>query len=381
MKITILKDKLKEGINIIERIPAKSTTLPILNNILIKTEKNFLNLSATNLEIGIKWWSLVKVEKEGEILVPVRIFSNFINLLPNKPVTLEVKNLTLSIECDNYKTQIKGFSPEEFPLIPKIEGGESLGIDSSVFSQGLSQVVDIASLSVTRPEISGIYFSFQKNLIKIAATDSFRLGEKKLFINSQLNKEYSLILPQGAAKEIIGIFSEKNLIQSNSPKDLKIYFSPNQILFEKSLQETPHPHIQIISRLIEGEFPNYQEIIPKKCETQAVFQKNEFLNQIKSAALFSGKVSEVKLKVRPKENKIEVTSQSPDLGEYYSFLPGKVKGKEVSASFNHRFLIEGLLNIQGQEALFELNNEEGPSILKSAEDENYIYVVMPVKTT
>jgi len=381
MKITILKEKLKEGINIIERVPAKSTTLPILNNILIKTEKNFLNLSATNLEIGIKWWSLVKTEKEGEILVPVRIFSNFINLLPNKPVTLEVKNLVLNIECDNYKTQIKGFNPEEFPLIPKIEGGEVFNIDSSVFSQSLSQVVDIASLSVTRPEISGIYFSFQKNLIKIAATDSFRLGEKKMFVNSQLNKEYSLILPQGAAKEIIGIFSEKNLIQSGSAKDLKIYFSPNQVLFEKSLQETPHPHVQIISRLIEGEFPNYQEIIPKKCETKVVFQKNEFLNQIKSAALFSGKVSEVKVKVKPKENKIEVTSQSPDLGEYYSFLTGEVKGKEVSASFNYRFLIEGLMNIQGQEAVFELNNEEGPSILKSTEDENYIYVVMPVKTT
>ncbi len=160
MKLTILQGKLKEGINIVERISTKSLNQPVLNNILIKTEKNFLCLTATNLEIGIQWWALAKIEKEGEILIPARFFSNFINSLPNKPIVLELKDLTLNIECENYKTQIKGFTPEDFPIIPKPNKEDAVDVDGFVFSQNLSQIVDIASLSTTRPEISGVYFLF-----------------------------------------------------------------------------------------------------------------------------------------------------------------------------------------------------------------------------
>ncbi len=381
MKLTILQGKLKEGINIVERISTKSLNQPVLNNILIKTEKNFLCLTATNLEIGIQWWALAKIEKEGEILIPARFFSNFINSLPNKPIVLELKDLTLNIECENYKTQIKGFTPEDFPIIPKPNKEDAVDVDGFVFSQNLSQIVDIASLSTTRPEISGVYFLFQKDQIKMVATDSFRLGEKKIFLKTPLSKEYSLILPQNTAKEIVNIFGEKASSQSVSQKQIKIYFSPSQILFETILSETPHPHIQITSQLIEGEFPNYQEIIPKKYETRAVFQKNELLNQIKTASLFSGKINEVKLNINQKENKIEVLSKSPDLGDYYSFLLGKITGKGLSVSFNHRFLIEGLLNIQSQEAVLELTSEEGPAVLKPIDDSSYLYVMMPIKTS
>ncbi len=186
MKTTILKDKLKEGINIVERISAKSLNLPILNNILITVEKNFLDLAVTDLEIGIKWWALVKTEEEGKIAVPSRILSSFINLLPNKLVNLEVKDLILKIGCENHQTSIKSFNPEDFPIIPKILSEEKVFIDSKSFCQSLNKVVDIASYSTTKPEISGVYFLFQKNLITMVATDSFRLGEKKLYLNSPI---------------------------------------------------------------------------------------------------------------------------------------------------------------------------------------------------
>ncbi|MBM3258070.1 MAG: hypothetical protein FJZ05_02575, partial [Candidatus Nealsonbacteria bacterium] len=211
MKITILKDKLKEGISIVEKISAKSTSLPILNNILISAEKNFLNLSATDLEISIKWWALVKTEKEGNVAIPSKILSSFVSFLPNKSVGIELKGFDLKVDCENYQTILKGVDPEDFPIIPKVSSEEKVEIPIKKFCQSLASVVDIASLSSAKPEISGVYFLFQKNMIIMAATDSFRLGEKKIYLDSSNNasKEYSFILPQKAAKEIINIFNEK----------------------------------------------------------------------------------------------------------------------------------------------------------------------------
>jgi len=375
MKISILQEKLKEGLNIIERISSKSLTLPILNNILISGEKNFLNLAATDLEIGINWWALTKIEKQGKITIPSRLFFNFINLLPNKKINLENKNNNLLIECEDYKTQIKGLSAEEFPIIPKVDQGESISIEVPSFCQGLNQIADIAVPSTTRPEISGLYFSFQKNLITIAATDSFRLGEKKIFFKeAPLKGEYNLIIPQKTAKELVNIFSEKQ-------GEIKMYFSPNQVMFEYLMEETPHPQIQVVSRLIEGEYPNYQEIIPKKYTTQLILNKNEFLNQVKTASLFSGKVNEIKIKTDPGDKKVNISSQSPDIGDYQSSISVKIKGEPVEVSFNHRFLLDGLSSIRSSEIVFELSGDSGPGVLKPVGDDTYLYVVMPIKTT
>lgn len=373
MKITILKEKLKEGINIVERITQKSLTLPILNNISIKGEKNFLSLTTTNLEIGLRWWSLVKIEEEGEIVIPAHLFSTLIGFLPDGPLELKTDNLFLDIKTGKYKSQIKGFNPEEFPLLPQINQEEKITLDSQIFCQALSQVFDIASPSLTRPEISGIFFYFQKEQIKIVATDSFRLGEKKIFSNLPLTKEYSFILPQLTAREIINVFGEKK-------GELRIYFSPNQVLFESILSETEHPQIHLISRLIEGDFPDYQAIIPKKYETQIIVSKNEFLNQIKSASLFSGKINEVKLNISSQKGGIEIFNQNSEIGEYKSFLSGKIKGRSLFISFNYRFLIDGLLKIKNPEVIFEITNEEGPAVLKPVGQEDYLYVIMPIKT-
>jgi DNA polymerase-3 subunit beta len=378
MKITILKEKLREGINVVERISQKTLTLPILQNTLFQAEKNFLKLTTTNLESGITWWNLVKLEKEGQICIPTKFFSGLISSLPNKPINLETKDLTLSLECENYKTKIKGFNSEEFPIIPSIQEGGVLNVNCLSFCQALNQVLDIPSSSLARPEISGIFLSFQSDLIKIVATDSFRLAERKIFLKNNLSKEYSLILPQTTSREIVSIFGDKE-------GELKIYFSPNQIWLEYMMTEISHPQLQFTSRLIEGEYPNYQEIIPKKFETHLTLSKEEFLNQIKTASLFSGKISEVKLKIDPKKGVVEIFSQSPDLGEYNSFLKGKIEGKDVSISFNHRFLIDGISEIKTRELLLEITNEEGPAILKPVQPsaeyplEDYLYIIMPIK--
>jgi DNA polymerase-3 subunit beta len=381
MKITILKDKLKEGIGIIEKISAKSISLPILNNVLFTTEKNFLNLAATDLEMGIKWWTLAKTEKEGQVAVPSKILSSLVNFLPNKSVNLQSKGFDLEIECDNRKTVIKGVNPEDFPIIPKVADEEKIEVPARSFCKGLASVVDIASFSSTKPEISGVYFLFQKNMIIMAATDSFRLGERKIYLDSPSgpDKEYSLILPQKAAREIINIFGEKE-------DSLTICFSPNQILFETTSSETRHANIQLTSRLVEGDYPNYQEIIPKKHETSINLPLDDFINQIKLASLFSGKINEIKLKIDAAKDQVNFLSQNAEVGEYQSFLAGKVEGKPCEISFNHRFLLEGLLNINLQqqkkpEVVLELSGPEKPAVLRMKGEENYLYLVMPIKNS
>jgi len=374
MIIKILQNKLKEGLNIIERITIKSLTLPILNNILIKTEKNFLSLSSTNLEIGIKWWNLAKIEKEGAIVIPSKILSDFIGFLEGGPIKLEVKDQTLTIETEKYNTKIKGLSPEEFPIIPQVSPDEPINLERRLFCDGLKQIVQIPILSSARPEISGVYLAFQKNLVKMVATDSFRLGEKKIFLKKPLpiQKEYSCILPQRTAKEIINIFGEKE-------GECKMFLSPNQILFESQMVETPHPEIQIVSKLIEGEYPDYQTILPQKFATEIVLNKNEFLNHLRAASIFASKINEIKLKTDGKRGLVEISSQNPDLGEYRSTIFAKIKGKEIGVSFNFRFLIDGLLSIPSPEVSFELNSEEEATILRGVDDQSYLYLAMPIK--
>lgn len=377
MKLTILQEKLKHGLQKVKRTSEKSLTLPILNTTLLRAEKNFLQLQGTDLEIGVKWWALAKVEKEGQLAVPIAPFLSLISFLPNKPTTIEKRENNLFVECANFKTSIKGFSDEEFPIIPAMpEKTPFLEISASSFCAGLEQVIDIAAPSQTRPEISGIFLAVQKNVLKIAATDSFRLGEKSIFLpeGQRAIQEFSLIIPQKSAREIINVFSE----EKNS---LRVYFSQNQIMAEAQIQETFHPEIQISSRLIEGDYPAYQEIIPQKYNTQIVLSKNEFLNHLKAAAVFGGKINEIKLKIDAKKKGVEFLSHNSNIGEHRSFLPGEIRGESLEFSFNHRFLTAGLANIKDPEVVFELQKEEGPALLRPRNDASFLYVVMPIKAS
>lgn len=373
MKVEVLKENLKTNLNIIERIVGKNLSLPILNNVFLGTDNNFLSLISTDLEIAIKLWFLVKIVKPGNAVVPAKFLSSFISLLPNEKITMEVRQQNLYIECGSIKTQIQGYNPEEFPLVPEFKDVEYLEVDSRKIYQGLVQIIDIASVSQSRPEISGIYFSFSKNAIKIVATDSFRLGEKNVLLDGAVKKEHSFILPQKSAREIMNILENKEGL-------VKIYFLPTQVLFELPMREVAHPQVQITSRLIDGEYPNYQDIIPTKFKTHINIKRDEFLNQIKTASLFSGKVHEVKISVNKEKQEIEVFAKSQDVGENTSTLPAKIEGESLSVSFNYKYIIDGLLNIKSSEVMFDISKEEGPCILKPVGDSSYMYVVMPIKS-
>jgi len=379
MKLTVLQNKLKDGLSIVEKISAKSPTLPILSNVLLKTEKNFLELSATDLEIGIRFWILSKTEKEGGIAIPAQILSSYIGMLSPSPIKIETKQENLLFESDNIKTQVKGNNPEDFPIVPQVKDGEVISLSAKSTCQGLSQLVGICSPSTIRPEISGVFLSIQKNLLKIAATDSFRLGEKQIILKKPLSisKEYSLILPQKAVNHLISIFGQE--------EEFKVFLSPNLLMFESQIEEVEHPKIQFVSKLIEGEFPKYEEIIPKSYKTEAEIQKGEFLKQLRTAGIFAGRINEVKIGFDEKAQQIRIFCQNPELGEHSSILSAKIKGKDSEVSFNYKFLLDGLANIEASEVLFALSKEkegeEGPAILKPIGDESYLYVVMPFQAS
>lgn len=373
MKLKINKLNLKEGVNIAERISSKSMSLPILKNILIESVDNKIKISATDLEVGVEWLVSSKTEEKGSVVVPASILSNFISFLPEKVIEITSSKNNLKLVCDDYNTEIKGFSSEDFPIIPNISEKNIIQVNSSSFCRSLSQLVDIPSFSTTRPEISGIFIKIDKNKIKIAATDSYRLGEKIIDIKNNISgSDFSFILPQKTAKEIIHIFSEKE-------GDIKIISGNNQALFELITTQVSEPKIKLISRQIEGEYPNYEEIIPKKNQTEAIINRGELINQIKAASLFSGKVGEVILKINPDKKNIEIISENPETGNHSSFVSVKLKGKKETISFNYKYLIEGLSNIKSNEVSFEINNNTDPGVFRPVGDSSFLYIVMPIK--
>lgn len=373
MKVEILKENLRSGLGVVEKNIGKNLSLPVLNNVLVRTEESFIHLTSTNLETTIQFWVLAKIIKRGTLLLPARFLGQVVASLPNDKITMEAAGNNIKIECKNIITQIQGFDAEEFPIIPEFKQEGSLQIASRKLFEGLSQVAEMAAPSQTRPEISGIYFSFNKNNITMAATDSFRLSEKHIISENPLEKEYAFILPQNAAREVMAILQDKDA-------PVTIQFSQNQVSFELPMLETKHPHVTIVSRLIEGEYPQYQEIIPQKFKTNVVVQKDEFLNQIKAASLFSGKVNEVKISINPEKKEVEISAKNPDGGTYDSHMPCQIKGEALQVSFNYKFLVDGLNNIKSSEITFDISKEEGPCLLRPVGDASYLYVVMPIKS-
>ncbi len=372
MNITVLQNKLKEGLGVVGRISSKSTNLPVLKNILLKAEDNFLNLSSTDLEIGIRWWSLVKITKKGGITVPFSSFSNFINLLPDKKINLSSKGDSVTIDCEDYETQINGINEKEFPIFPQIKERGRVSIKSDILCEGFSQIIDVPSLSRVKPEISGVFVSLGKKEVKLVATDSYRLAERKILFKKENKKDFSFIIPQKTAREFINIFKEVS-------KDVDIVFGDNQILFKVNMDEFDHPYIELTSKIIEGNYPDYESIIPDDFKTQIILKKEELLNKIKAASVFTGKVNEVNLSIDCEKGEMEIKSSNSDLGTYKSKIEGRAEGEKVDISFNYRFLLDGLNNIKSSEVILETNGSSDPGALKPVGKNDFLYVVMPIK--
>lgn len=376
MNFSSLQENLKHGLFIVGHIAGKNINLPILNNIMIKVKKDGVRLISTNLEIGITHNIRGKIEKEGEYTVDSKLITDYIGLLPNQKVNISKKETNILINCNNYKTKIKGQPTEDFPLIPVINKDRAYSIKINEFKKALSQVVFAVSTNESRVELSGVCFSFNNKKLVLAATDSYRLAEKEISIKALEDKnDLKIIIPVKTLQELIRILSvlNENGDVNSDGEEIKFYISDNQILF--IIKST-----EIISRLIEGQYPDYKQIIPKTSKTTVIVNRLELIRAVKASSLFSKSgINDINLDFPASKNQVVISSASGHTGESHIILEASVKGEDNGIIVNYSYLLDGLNNIENENVKIEIVDNNTPCILRSEKDKDYLYIIMPIK--
>ncbi len=360
--------------NIVGHITSKNINLPILNNILIKTEGGNIEFVSTNLEIGVVHQVRGKIESEGQFTVDSKLITEYVNLLSSgEKVKIEEKDGELRVESGNYKTKIKGESAKEFPLIPTIPKNNPYICKIEELKKALNGVVFAVSTSENRMELTGVLFSFNKKQLSLAATDSYRLAERELgFIGEELNSEVKIIVPAKTVQELLRVLNSfDGLGETENAQEVKIYLSENQILFTVD-------SVDLISRLINGHYPDYKQIIPVKTQTDTLIERTELIRAVKAAALFS-KTGINDITLRFFKSKIIVSSFSGASGESEVELEAETKGIDNEITINYRYLLDGLNNIEGERVKIGVINSTTPCLLKSEKENGYLYIVMPIR--
>ena len=374
MRFISLQENLKRALNIVGHVTSKNINLPILNNVLIKSVDGNIEFISTNLEIGITHQLRGKIDVDGEFTVDSKLITEYVALLNGKDnVKIEEKDNELKLECGNYKTRIKGESAKEFPLIPTISKDHFCEIKIDTFRKALNSVIFAVSSSENRLELSGVLFSFNRTTLSLAATDSYRLAERIIEVNNNLKEdEYKVIVPAKTVQEFLRVLNNfDNQIKVGEEGLVKIYLSDNQILFNVD-------SVDLISRLINGHYPDYKQIIPIGHQTSVSIDKAELIRAVKATSLFS-KTGINDIALFFSKDKILVSAFSGQSGESKVELEAEVAGINNEITINYRYLLDGLNNIEGSFIKMNLINSNTPCLIKSETDNNYLYIVMPIK--
>lgn len=365
MKLSCLQENLTKSLNVVSHITGKNITLPILNNVLLRAEKGVLKLETTNLELGIITVVRGKIEKEGAFTVQAKTINEFVNFLPNEKIDMELVAQDLKIKCKNTKTTIRGMDASEFPMIPRVEEKDPYIVKSSDFRTALSQTVFSVALDESRPEISGIFLSFGDKKLTIAATDSYRLAEKGMAFEKGSSKSKKVILPLRAAQELIRIIDESS--------EVSIYINENQVLFSTG-------QTSLVSRQIEGQYPDYKQIIPNEYKTKIILNKKEFEQAVKRVSLFcKPSINDITLQISSQNQTIMVSAANAQVGESETDVEAKVEGEENKIVFNYRYLLEGLQSMDADEVAIEIASSQAAALMKPKEKKDYLYLIMPIK--
>ncbi len=368
MKLVILKNNLREGLIAVERASSENNNFPILKNVLLKTFNNKIQVSATNLEIAISKYVSGKIIEDGSITVPLSTLLTIVNNTNSERINLETKQNTLVFKTDNYEATIQGLPEEEFPIIPKLENvKEYIAISADIFKEAVMKVMNAIQPSEIRPEIGGMLLDFQVTHLKLVGTDSFRLAEKTINENnftSTFSRGFKIIIPLKTMQEAMRVITKGEVV---------LFVDPNQVLLKND-------GIEIISRLIEGTYPDYDPITPKSFETEIMVEREHLVNAVKLVSTFSGKVNDIRMKVSEGKKVLEVYSVNQALGENKYLVPVKTKGESFEASFNWRYAMDGLKNFTGEELFFGVNGSHRAALLKNPNDTSYFYILMPINT-
>jgi DNA polymerase-3 subunit beta len=389
VRLICLQDNLSTALSIVEKAVATRSTLPVLSNVYLEAREGRLMLSATNLDISITCWIGANIEEEGATTVPARLFSDFVDSLPSEPVELEliVRTQTLNIRCGRFEANIRGMDATEFPEVmtaSKLEGQSTrivTPLRPATLRKIIQQVTFAAASEETHPFLSGAFTSLEGDQFTLAATDGYRLSVRNVILPQPVEGSFEVIIPAKALDELARIATEAD---ESQPIEILIPQGRNQILFHlKGQPEGPVMAIELLSQLIESTYPDFRALIPKEYNTRVVVKKDAFLKALKIAHLFAkDRDNMVKLEVAPASEllpgSLTIRATSRQYGDNVSQVEAKVQGAPLEIAFNVKYLIEALSVMEEDEIALEATTSSSPGVLKPADGEDFIHVVMPM---
>jgi len=365
MKIETVYNKIKPAISGAERIAKRQSTTPILSCILLETvDNNSLKIKSTDLNLGFEVSIPAKIEEEGSCAVPAGVISAFLSNISdtNKAVRIETDGGTIKIAAGSAKSSIKTMPNDDFPIIPRSHSKEEFSIQGSDLIKGLKSVWYSSSVSSVKPELSSVYVNCDGESVVFAATDSFRLAEKK--VQMKKTKDFgSILIPFSSVPEIIKILEETSSVD--------VILDKNQISFS-------YENTYLVSRIIDGVFPDYKQIIPKSYSTEIVCLKEDIVNAMKLSHVFSDKFNQIGFMISPSEKKFELTTKNSDIGENTTSIDAAITGEKLSINFNQKYINDCLQSIGSDSISFHFGGTNKPLLITANGDQSFRYLVMPM---
>jgi DNA polymerase-3 subunit beta len=363
MKLECGIEKLKSAISQTERITGKNLTLPVLNSILLIASGKSLKLRSTNLSLGIEVEIPAKIEKEGIVAISGIVLSGvFSNISQNDNVSLEGVDGNLIIKTKKNQIKLKGQPHDDFPTIPIVDGA-NFEIDSKKLTDGIKSVYYSSSVSDIKPEISSVYIYTNGENLVFVSTDSFRLAEKKIKVKG-IEEIGGILIPFKNIPEILRIFGD-------FLGGVKVCFNKNQISFSTD-------NIYLTSRVIDGVFPDYRQIIPQNPTTEAVVLKQDLLNALKLSNIFSDKFNQINLSIKPKEKVFELSSNNNDVGENRTNIDAALSGVNIELGFNYKYFLDCFQSLTTDSVVVKLSDSSKPIIITPVSDNSFTYLIMPM---
>jgi DNA polymerase III subunit beta len=366
-----MQENLARGLSVVSRAVSSRSTLPVLANVLLKTEDAGLKLTATNLEIGITYWVPGKIDEDGATTVPAKLLTDLVNSLPpGDKVELEVTaGDTLHVKAGRFQTHIKGIDADEFPAIQTAGERPTTRIAQNVLRRALAETAFAAASDEARPILTGVLARFEGDLLTLAAADNYRIAVKTVPILDAV-PETSVVIPARALNELARVLADVD-----DPVEVVLAAGRNQVLFHLD-------GIDLVSRLIDGQFPNYQQVMPQAHATRAVLDREELLRAVRPAALIAHESANiVKLQIGGDGDGGITVSANAEVGDHVGQVEAAVEGDDTTIAFNARYLADVLTNVAAEQFALELNGPLSPGVFKPIGDDQYVHVVMPVRTT
>ncbi len=365
MRLICSQKDLSNALTITNKAVDVNNTLPVLNNVLLKAEGKRLYFTATNLEIAITYWIETDIKNEGEVTIPSKLFTNYINYLKDEKINISAEEGDIIVKTEDSTTKIKGIPATEFPPIPTVEKEGGFTVKAKDFKQAIREVVFASSMNTTRPVLSGVFFLIEKDKMKMVATDSYRLAEKTMTIKKP-SGDIKCIIP---AKTIIELGFILDTLKDD--EDVDVVISKNQVLFTVGA-------IKLISRLIEGQFPNYEQIIPKSSKTKIYFEVDAFTLVLKRINIFA-KENNNKVIFKSSKDSVVVTTDTTQYGEGEVTLKNKTEGENNEIALNSQFILDVLNNVGCDEVILEMGEKITPVIMRPKDRSDYVHIIMPLK--